>query len=340
MRKIVFIVFGLCLLLSSWRTDGSQLLLAKNILYNFKIVPSDSAMMQENERQITSMIFDLFKAKGDSVIGYMRSGNCMTGSGISVKSFDPKERYSPTYAKALEAKKIPGHRAGSIEFDSLMFREHWTFDGGHNRFVKRVTGILIKVKGGEETVFSSELLVPLNEADKNVEKSKLIATDVLYDVHVSGDGAVDDETCWYQNRMEASLRQDFFEHLQGKILNDTLLPLTAYQPYWPYNTVIPRTGVRNQGVEDLYYGLQTWRSSDFLVLGHTYESLKHFKFDLDDWSTVKGIRFHEDWYYDKEKQALSKVVKGIGLIVNTYDETGEKVVGEKCLMYVKLYPIN
>ena len=67
----------------------------------------------------------------------------------------------------------------------------------------------------------------------------------------------------------------------------------------------------------------------------TPEKIQARSYELADWTTIKKIRFHEEWYFDPNKLRFEKKVLGVGMIVDTYNDAGKKT-GEKCLVYYKL----
>ena len=246
--------------------------------------------------------------------------------------------YHPKSTKKLDNDTRDG-KVYRYLINSLSFQEQWYFDKTTNQFTKKINGvILFQDKYTHNVGMWCSNYVPLNDTSKNEYNPKfLVAKNIIYDVPIT---KTDKENCndynWWHNYIEASKREKFLDLLTNKALYDTITPLQVYKPVFPFDSLMPRSPYFfNTGLSLLYHGRANWYSSDPLVFGMTDEKIQACCFELSDWTTVKAIRFHEDWYFDNEKLRFEKKVLGIGLIVNTFNDKGQ-ITGDKCLVYYKI----
>ena len=106
-------------------------------------------------------------------------------------------------------------------------------------------------------------------------------------------------------------------------------------PYKNSSLLVVKLLSNQDSVTDVIQECSKQDTSDPLLVGMTDLKIQACCFELSDWTTVKAIRFNETWYFDSEKFRFEKKVLGIGLIVNTFNDTGQ-VTGEKCVVYLKL----
>ncbi len=222
--------------------------------------------------------------------------------------------------------------------NSLSFQEEWYFNTESNELTKRVNGVILYQDEYTHNIgMKVSHYLPLNDTtDNEYKQENLLAPDIIYDVPVT---KTDTEYCsdfnWWHNYLEASKREKFFNVLTYKALRDTVAPFEIYKPEYPFDSLMERSPYINTGLSKIYYGRSNWYSSDPLMFGMTDKKIMACCFELSNWTTVRKIRFHEEWYFNKKDVRFEKKVKGIGLIVNTYNEEGQ-VNGEKCLVYYKL----
>ena len=114
-----------------------------------------------------------------------------------------------------------------------------------------------------------------------------------------------------------------------------MLPFKTYGGNYPYDSLIARTEYANVGLGKLFYGRSTLYSSDPLLSGITDEMIQAISYELANWTTIKKLRFNEEWYFDPFRLQFEKKVLGIGIIVDTFNDKGKRN-GEKCLIYYKL----
>jgi len=222
--------------------------------------------------------------------------------------------------------------------NSLSFQEKWYFNKAKNVFSKKVEGVILFEDMYTHNVgMKCNYYLSLNDTTPNKYNIKyLIAKNIIYDVPITKfDTEKCNETNWWHNYLEASKRERFLDLLTYKALDDTIAPLQAYQPIFPYDSIIQRGEYENTGLSNLYYGRSEWRYSDPLMFGMTEQKILACCYELSDWTTVRKIRFNEEWYFDYNEYRFEKKVLGIGLIVDTYNEKGQ-VNGNKCLVYYKL----
>ena len=221
--------------------------------------------------------------------------------------------------------------------NSLSFYEKWYFDINTNIFSKRVTGIILfEDKYTQNIGQTCNYFVALNDTTTNEYNSKyLVAKNIIYDVPVSKGDTIFNEYNWWHNYIEASKRERLFNIFQFKALDDTILPFRTFAGKFPYDSLITKTKYINVGLGELFYGRSNWYASDPLLFGMTDEKIQARSFQLSDWTTIKKLRFHEEWFFDPNKFRFEKKVLGIGMIVDTFNDDGKKT-GEKCLVYYKL----
>lgn len=222
--------------------------------------------------------------------------------------------------------------------NSLSFQEQWYFNKTKNIFTKKVDGvILFEDKYTHNIGMNCNYYVALNDTTPNEYNPKyLIAKNIIYDVPITkSDSEKCNETNWWYNYLEASKRERFLDLLTSKALYDTITPFQIYKPVYPYDSLMKRSPYVNAGLSKLYYGRSNWYSSDPLMFGMTDEKIQACCYELADWTTVRKIRFNEEWYFDAIKFRFEKKVLGIGIVVDTYNDKGE-IIGEKCLVYYKL----
>ncbi len=222
--------------------------------------------------------------------------------------------------------------------NSLSFQEQWYFDKNKNIFTKKVDGvILFEDKYTHNIGMTCNFYLALNDTTPNEYNPKfIIAKNIIYDVPITkSESEKCNETNWWHNYLEASKRERFLDLLTNKALYDTINPIQVYNPTFPYDSLMQRSPYVNTGLSELFYGWSNWYSGDPLMFGMTDEKIKAVSFQLSEWTTVRKIRFNEEWYFDPIKFRFEKKVLGIGMVVDTYNDKGE-VNGEKCLVYYKL----
>jgi hypothetical protein len=237
-----------------------------------------------------------------------------------------------------ESKRKRDNQVYRDNIHSLSFLEKWSFDKLNNVFFKKVVGvILFQSKYTHNTGMRESYFLPLNDSTlNNYLPQNLITNEIVYDVPVTkNEYNMNSDFNWWYNYLEASKREKFFNFLTHKVLRDSVLPIQVYSPIYPFDSLIPRSKYINTGLGELYYGRTVWYNSDPLMFGMTDNKILQCCFELFNWTTIKKIRFHEQWYFDPEKFMFEKKVLGIGMIVDTYNENGQ-VNGEKFLVYYKL----
>ncbi|MBS1514540.1 MAG: hypothetical protein JSS63_05890 [Bacteroidetes bacterium] len=237
-----------------------------------------------------------------------------------------------------EMKRKRDNRVYRTNISNLSFLEKWYFNTKLNIFVKKIKGVILFQDEYTHNVGMREnYYLPLNDTIQNRYLQKfLIRKNIMYDVPITKKNFNENsESNWWYNYLEPSKREKFFSLLTYKALRDSIAPLPVYSPYYPYDTLLKSSNYINSDLVNLYYGRTIWYGSDPLLFGMTDEKILQCCFELADWTTIKKIRFHEDWYFDPDNLHFEKKILGIGMIVDTYDELGQ-VNGEKCLVYYKL----
>ena len=222
--------------------------------------------------------------------------------------------------------------------NSLSFFEEWYFDPESNRLSKKIYGIVLFQDTYTQNIgMRCNYYLSLNTRDSNsFNPENIIVRNIIYDVPITRtESEKKNDYNWWYNYLEPSKRERFLDKLTYKAIEDTVLPLKVYKPEYPYDSLMNRGKYSNVGLLELYYGRSNWNASDPLLSGMTDEKILACCFQLDDWTTVRKIRFHEEWYFDPNKLTFEKKVLGIGLIVDVYNEEG-KVIGDKCLVYYKM----
>ncbi|MBI1286112.1 MAG: hypothetical protein GC178_00895 [Flavobacteriales bacterium] len=223
--------------------------------------------------------------------------------------------------------------------NSLSFLESWHYDEKTNVFKKVVNGvILFQDKYTHNIGMTCNYYTSLNDSTINSFQEKFSLGRIIYDVPVT---KTQENECndynWWHNYLEPSKRERFFGALKFDALRDTVTPLPAFWGEFPFDSLIERTEYVNTGLATLFYGRSNWYSSDPLLSGMTDNKIQAHSYELSDWTTIKKLRFDEEWFFDPENLRFEKKVLGLGVIVDTFNEDGD-VIGEKCLLYYKLNP--
>jgi hypothetical protein len=249
-------------------------------------------------------------------------------------------KYDPD-SLPYENRTIGPHRNDYVYrylINSLSFNEKWYFDEETNTFTKKVAGVfLVQDEYTHNIGMKESYYLPLNDTNtNNYDRSNLLSETIIYDVPITKENQ---ENCsdynWWHNYLEASNREKLLSLLTYKALRDTITGIDVYVPTYPFDSLLKREKYVNHGINKIYYGRSNWYSGDPLMFGMTNLKIQACCTELSDWTTVRKIRFHEEWYFDSVDLRFEKKVLGIGLIVDTYNEEGE-ITGEECLVYYEL----
>lgn len=217
--------------------------------------------------------------------------------------------------------------------NSLSFLEKWFYNSETNQFSKEVNGvILFHDRVPQYRRFTSDY-VPFNDSTKNYyDEKNLLVRNIIYDVEVSrNEQNKTEEFNWWLNFLEPSRREKLFTIFTRKALKDSTEKryLNRFYPDYPFAKIYPEN-------DNIYYG-RFHEEHNNCFQNRTKEFLMAHFFELEDWTTVRKLRFHENWYFDAEELRFEKKVLGIGMIVDKYNEEG-KVIGDTCLVYYKMNP--
>lgn len=185
-------------------------------------------------------------------------------------------KYRPYAKKSKHDRDIErDNRVYRNLINSLSFQEQWHFDKTKNTLTKKINGIILFMdRYTHNTGMNCNFYIALNDTTPNEYIPKyLLAKNIIYDVPITKSGKYD-ETNWWHNYLEASKRERFLDIITDKALYDTILPLHAFNPVFPYDSMIQRGQVRNDALSELYYGRSNWYTSDPLMFGMTQEKIQ------------------------------------------------------------------
>lgn len=353
MKEIYFILI-IFLTFSISTTTGQNIedLVTERIIYT---VPLDDTTKGNESDFLTDKKQDIINILCDLVYQGKLDANSYWGDiGGIPSTFRPlREKFVKMYffrndslkydpdSLPYENRTIGPHRNNYVYrylINSLSFNEKWYFDEKTNTFTKRIAGVfLIQDEYTHNMGMKESYYLPLNDTtSNNYSSSNLLSETIIYDVPITKEKQ---ENCsdynWWHEYLEASKRENLLNLLTYKALRDTVAGIKVYAPIYPFDSLLNREKYVNHGINNIYYGRSNWYSGDPLMFGMTDLKIQACCTELSDWTTVRKIRFHEQWYFDSVNLKFEKKVLGIGLIVDNYNEEGE-VTGQECLVYYKL----
>jgi hypothetical protein len=290
-------------------------------------------------QNLTGTIYkDYFKLKGGKAVSKY----------LTVQA-DKKIAYAvDTLMTEQKNKLIPllSYRYLQPELVSIFFTERWNFDParGHMEKSVRYYGYYIKkyTYAGDFVGYAPVLCIQNPEPAFPMAKKVLLRKNVVCDVAVNWP----EQMLWNDTNMQRYAGGDAASYLsiaEGNIPEAERSKLLAAIFNFALNNPKNVCAVKGTSIDSLHpftaakeieevFVRQDTIMVDYSNSGTFETGILKTALSLGD---VYAIRFYEDWYYDEKDFAIKKVVRGIGLIMKSWSNTGALVLSDAGI-YIKM----